>query len=131
MRQLIIGDIHGCYHELLDLVERAGISSPDEMPAVGDINDRGPDSPAVLDFLQSVPNASSLLGNHERKHVGWWRGRIARRRCPTRSRASSLGRSGIRWHANTSTPCLDIWSFRKRLLFTASANQVYRWRSET
>jgi serine/threonine protein phosphatase 1 len=36
--------------------------------------DRGPDSPAVIRFFLSTPNAASILGNHERKHMRAWPG---------------------------------------------------------
>jgi len=76
-RRLIIGDIHGCYVELQDLLDRAGLASDDEIIAVGDIVDRGPDSPRVLDFFHSHPTARALLGNHERKHVRSFQGLTA------------------------------------------------------
>ncbi len=69
MKQLIVGDIHGCYAELCDLLDQAGLSPDDEIIALGDIVDRGPESPQVLDFFRRQPNAHSLMGNHERKHV--------------------------------------------------------------
>ena len=69
MQTLVIGDIHGCYIELLALLEKAGLSDGDSIIAVGDIVDRGPETPQVLDFFQQTPNARTLMGNHERKHV--------------------------------------------------------------
>ena len=74
MKQLVIGDIHGCSEELTELLAKAGISDSDEIVSIGDMIDRGPNSPAVLDFFRTAPNASSLLGNHERKHVVAWSG---------------------------------------------------------
>lgn len=76
MKQLIIGDIHGCFAELIDLLDRAGITSDDEIIAVGDLVDRGPDSPRVLEFFRNNPRARSLLGNHERKHLRSYRKEI-------------------------------------------------------
>ena len=69
MQTLLIGDIHGCYVELLALLEKAGLSDGDSIIAVGDIVDRGPETPQVLDFFQQTPNARTLMGNHERKHI--------------------------------------------------------------
>jgi len=77
MKRLIIGDIHGCYAELQHLLDRAGLSAEDEIIALGDIVDRGPDSPRVLDFFQKQPRARSLMGNHERKHVRSFYGEIS------------------------------------------------------
>ncbi len=73
---LVIGDIHGCYLELLDLLDRAGLGAGDEVLAVGDILDRGPDGPQVLNFFRTRPGAASILGNHERKHLRSARGEV-------------------------------------------------------
>jgi serine/threonine protein phosphatase 1 len=72
---LLVGDIHGCHAELLDLVDRAGLGPGDEVLAVGDIVDRGPGGREVLDFFRR-PGAASILGNHERKHLRWSRGEL-------------------------------------------------------
>lgn len=74
VRRLVIGDIHGCLDELNDLLDAAGVASDDEIIAVGDIVDRGPESPAVLDFFRTTPSATSVMGNHERKHVRSYHG---------------------------------------------------------
>lgn len=76
MKTLIIGDIHGCYIELQELLARSGIADSDEVIALGDIVDRGPETPQVLDFFRRQPNARSLMGNHERKHVRAARGEV-------------------------------------------------------
>lgn len=69
MKTLVIGDVHGCYAELMDLLDQAALAAEDEIIAIGDIVDRGPDTPKVLDFFRSHPRARSLMGNHERKHI--------------------------------------------------------------
>lgn len=69
MKRLIIGDIHGCYRELLDLLDRAGLAQDDEIIAIGDIIDRGPDSAEVYDFFRRHPGARTIMGNHESKHL--------------------------------------------------------------
>lgn len=74
MKTLVIGDIHGCYTEMLDLLERAAITSSDQIIALGDMVDRGPDSHDVVRFFQSNPQARALLGNHERKHIHGFHG---------------------------------------------------------
>jgi hypothetical protein len=67
--RLIVGDIHGCYEELLALVDRARLAESDEIVALGDLFDRGPEPRDVLSFFRHRPNARSVLGNHERKHL--------------------------------------------------------------
>ncbi len=76
MRQLVIGDIHGCYTELQALLDKAGLSEDDELIGIGDIVDRGPDSPRVLAFFQTHAPARAIQGNHERKHIRSFRGEI-------------------------------------------------------
>jgi len=69
MQTLVIGDIHGCYDELQELLDKAGLAEGDSIVSVGDCVDRGPETPAVLRFFQEQPNAQLIMGNHERKHV--------------------------------------------------------------
>lgn len=69
MNTLIVGDIHGCREELLDLLHCAGLSEGDRLVAVGDAIHRGPESAGTLEFLRSRPNTACLMGNHERRHV--------------------------------------------------------------
>lgn len=69
MKRLIIGDIHGCYDELMRLVAMAGLSDRDEIIALGDIVDRGPGTERVIHFFNSRPHARVVMGNHEHKHI--------------------------------------------------------------
>ncbi|KUJ67021.1 polynucleotide kinase-phosphatase [Streptomyces albus subsp. albus] len=77
----IIGDVHGCRAELETLLTELGYVDgvhPDGRTAVfvGDLVDRGPDSPGVLRRVMSMVDAGSALcvpGNHENKfarHLG-------------------------------------------------------------
>jgi protein phosphatase len=76
----IIGDIHGCYDELAELLEVLGYVSdgdgathhPDGRTAVflGDLVDRGPRIPDVLRLVMAMTSAGTALcvpGNHENK----------------------------------------------------------------
>ncbi|HEX2905355.1 MAG TPA: metallophosphoesterase [Phototrophicaceae bacterium] len=76
MRQLIVGDIHGCFDEFLELLDKAALASDDEIIAIGDVVDRGPESAKTLNFFRTQPHARLLLGNHERKHVRSFKGEI-------------------------------------------------------
>lgn len=69
MQTLVIGDIHGCYEELQDLIHRAGMTEGDLIVSIGDCVDRGPDTPGVLNFFRGQGHARLIMGNHERKHV--------------------------------------------------------------
>ncbi|MDT0395136.1 MULTISPECIES: polynucleotide kinase-phosphatase [Streptomyces] len=79
----IIGDIHGCSSELEALLATLGYTDgvhPDGRTAVfvGDLVDRGPDSPAVLRRVMTMVKSGSALcvpGNHENKFGRYLRGR--------------------------------------------------------
>ncbi|MEU1795571.1 polynucleotide kinase-phosphatase [Streptomyces californicus] len=71
----IVGDVHGCSSELETLLARLGYvdgAHPEGRTAVfvGDLVDRGPDSPGVLRRVMSMVAAGNALcvpGNHENK----------------------------------------------------------------
>ncbi|MCX4819934.1 polynucleotide kinase-phosphatase [Streptomyces sp. NBC_01142] len=79
----IIGDIHGCRSELETLLAKLGYVDgvhPEGRTAVfvGDLVDRGPDSPGVLRRVMSMVadgNALCVPGNHENKLGRWLKGR--------------------------------------------------------
>jgi len=102
MRTIVIGDIHGCHAELRDLLDRVGPTTGERIVAIGDIVDRGPDSGEVLAFFRDHPDATSIMGNHERKHVRSARGEIM----PALSQRiveTQLGESYPDWVAFMST----------------------------
>lgn len=68
-RTLVIGDIHGCWAELQELLEAAAITPEDTVISVGDLVDRGPEPGPVVDLFRTRPNSLAITGNHERKHV--------------------------------------------------------------
>ena len=70
MRRLIaIGDIHGHYELLIELMAEVAPTIDDLFVFLGDYVDRGPSSPAVLDWLidfkQQFTQTVILRGNHE------------------------------------------------------------------
>ncbi|MGI5203908.1 metallophosphoesterase family protein [Spirillospora sp. CA-108201] len=68
-RTVIVGDIHGCFDELIELLEKVGLRPDDLLVSVGDLVDRGPAPGEVVGFFRERPNSVVLMGNHERKHV--------------------------------------------------------------
>ncbi|MEU1055036.1 polynucleotide kinase-phosphatase [Streptomyces sp. NPDC005876] len=82
----IIGDVHGCAAELETLLGRLGYTDgvhPGGRTAVfvGDLVDRGPDSPGVLRRVMSMVKSGNALcvpGNHEHKYGRHLRGRKVR-----------------------------------------------------
>lgn len=79
----IIGDIHGCSSELETLLATLGYvdgAHPDGRTAVfvGDLVDRGPDSPGVLRRVMGMVSSGNALcvpGNHENKLGRYLKGR--------------------------------------------------------
>ncbi len=67
----VIGDIHGCAALLEKLLDRIGPER--EIFFVGDLIDRGPDAPRVLDVLIER-GARGVLGNHELWFRDWLSG---------------------------------------------------------
>ncbi len=68
-RTFVVGDIHGCYDELMQLTARIGLKEDDMLISVGDIVDRGGKSKEVYHYFRNRPNSIVLAGNHERKHL--------------------------------------------------------------
>ena len=68
-RTIVIGDIHGCYEELLLLLDKIQLQDKDEIISIGDLVDRGPKSKEVVQFFMKHPQASAIMGNHEDKHI--------------------------------------------------------------
>lgn len=66
---LVIGDIHGCNDELQALLDLAGIADDEPIIALGDLFDKGNQPQAVFDFFRQHPQATSLCGNHDYKHL--------------------------------------------------------------
>ncbi|HZH18423.1 MAG TPA: metallophosphoesterase family protein [Archangium sp.] len=68
-RHIIIGDIHGCHDELLELCDRVALTADDVLVSVGDLVDRGPEPGKVVRLFRERPGSVAIMGNHERKHV--------------------------------------------------------------
>ncbi len=61
----VIGDIHGCYYTLKELVSQVRNKYPDiELYSVGDLVDRGNNNYEAVDFIISE-NIKFTLGNHD------------------------------------------------------------------
>lgn len=88
----VIGDVHGCYDELVELLGRLGhehlldpqigpSSGPPRVVFVGDIVDRGDriiDSLKLVWRLCTQGHALSVVGNHDDRFLRWLRGRNVR-----------------------------------------------------
>ena len=88
----VVGDVHGCIHELDQLLEKLGYlyDSQESQHALrhtehrklifaGDLVDRGPDSPAVVRLVRKLVDGGQALcgpGNHDDKLVRYFRGNL-------------------------------------------------------
>ncbi len=90
----IIGDVHGCADELVELLARLGYRVSLEGPGahrraltrapegrravfVGDLVDRGPKSPDVVRIVMAMvaqAHALAVIGNHDDRFMRWLRG---------------------------------------------------------
>lgn len=63
----LVGDIQGCYNELIALLEQVAFNPRvDHLYVAGDLVARGPDSLATLRFIKSLnDSAKVVLGNHD------------------------------------------------------------------
>ncbi|HEY0003417.1 MAG TPA: metallophosphoesterase [Pyrinomonadaceae bacterium] len=73
-RTIIVGDIHGCYDELLDLLEKLRAGADDRVVAVGDLIVKGEQNREVLDLFMGDARFSSVIGNHDLALLRYWRG---------------------------------------------------------
>ncbi len=72
-RTIVIGDVHGCWTELQELLRATGASSADRLISVGDLICKGPDSRSVIEWAMRTPNLECALGNHELRLLRHWR----------------------------------------------------------
>src|SRR5258706_14351350 len=73
-RTIVIGDIHGCFEELQDLLRVVELRTDDRVIAVGDLIVKGPQNREVLDRFIKDDRFSSVIGNHDRAVRQYWRG---------------------------------------------------------
>lgn len=71
-RTIFIGDIHGCYDELTELLDKLRLQYDDRVVAVGDLTVKGPKSLDVLDLFANNSRFSSVAGNHDLALVRHW-----------------------------------------------------------
>lgn len=69
---VIIGDIHGCYDELEELLEKCKGSDPGTLVlCVGDLVNKGPNSLGVVKHMHKI-GALCVRGNHDEVCLEAW-----------------------------------------------------------
>lgn len=72
MRRFVVGDIHGGYKALLQVLERAGFDrEKDMLISLGDVVDGWPEVKECIQFLIDLPHKIMLLGNHDYWFIRW------------------------------------------------------------
>lgn len=70
-RDLVIGDIHGCFTKALAALNAVAFDPlRDRVFSVGDLVDRGPESSLVIEWL-AKPWFHPVIGNHEDMAIRW------------------------------------------------------------
>lgn len=73
-RTIVVGDLHGCYDELMDLLDKVSFGSEDRLICVGDLITKGPKNREVLDRFMTDPQFTSVIGNHDLALRRRWNG---------------------------------------------------------
>ena len=73
-RTIVVGDIHGCYDELMALLEKVGLRASDRVVSVGDLVAKGPKSREVLQLFMTDARFSTVIGNHDLALRRRWNG---------------------------------------------------------
>ncbi|HYH86538.1 MAG TPA: metallophosphoesterase, partial [Pyrinomonadaceae bacterium] len=73
-RTVVVGDLHGCFDELVTLIERVALGADDRVVCVGDLVVKGEKNRDVLDLFMRDARFSSVLGNHDRALLEYWKG---------------------------------------------------------
>lgn len=64
-RDFVVGDIHGCYDQLIAEMDRFHFNQYDRLFSVGDLCDRGPHSYKVAMLFKNDSRLHAIRGNHE------------------------------------------------------------------
>lgn len=87
-RYITIGDVHGCYREMLALLDKVNWDpTGDVLIFAGDMVDRGPMSAEVVQWIRkenekNPDRVKAIMGNHDDKHYRYYRHTLKRRQHP-------------------------------------------------
>tara|TARA_B100001123_G_scaffold408216_1_gene501195 strand:+ start:1081 stop:1869 length:789 start_codon:yes stop_codon:yes gene_type:complete len=73
-RVIVFGDVHGCSTQLDQLLEKLQPQEGDRLVFLGDLIDKGPDSPGVVRRVRELSTEFPLTliqGNHEEMFLRW------------------------------------------------------------
>lgn len=61
----VMSDIHGCYRQYKEVLEKISFSDEDTLYVLGDVIDRGPEPLRVLEDMSMRYNVIPIIGDHE------------------------------------------------------------------
>jgi serine/threonine protein phosphatase 1 len=68
MKTYVMSDIHGCYDEFMQMLNKINFSEKDTLIIAGDYIDKGPKSYEMLRWMEKKPaHVILLMGNHEKE----------------------------------------------------------------
>ena len=73
-RTIVVGDLHGCYDELMALMDKVNLGEKDRVVCVGDLITKGPKNKEVLELFMNDPRFSTVIGNHDLALRRKWNG---------------------------------------------------------
>ena len=73
-RTIVVGDIHGCFDELMELLAKVNFGADDRVVAVGDLVTKGPKNREVLELFMTDARFTSVIGNHDLALRRKWNG---------------------------------------------------------
>jgi hypothetical protein len=113
-RTVVVGDVHGCYDELVELVGLVGLAESDRLVCVGDLVTKGEKSREVLELFMGDARFSSVLGNHDLALLEYWKGEREKKKLKGAQRkcAKQLkdGRDRFAAYLETLPPYIDLGS---------------------
>lgn len=61
----VVADIHGCYEEYMELIQKINLSEEDHLYILGDALDRGDEPMKVILDMEQRKNITYIIGNHD------------------------------------------------------------------
>jgi hypothetical protein len=111
-RTIVVGDLHGCYDELMMLMGRVDLRASDRVVCVGDLVAKGEKSREVLELFIADARFTSVVGNYDRALLEYWKGSREKKELkkPQRKCAKQLkdGRERYAAYLETLPPYLDL-----------------------
>lgn len=70
MSTYVMADIHGCYTDFMNMLNKIDFKEDDKLIIAGDILDRGPENYEMLKWLEDKPdNVEIIMGNHDEMFI--------------------------------------------------------------